>query len=118
MLRRCQRAVQDNLALLAGAHKDIVRGVRWLGPTARIVSFSSEKTAHGYRNMLLVTDIRNRSSLAFREVGAEGAPMVGIRASPLGRYILVLLRGAPSEIWAVSNPTPPNFAAACGFLLL
>ena len=79
-----------------------MRGVRWLGPTARIVSFSSEKAAHGYRNTLLVTDIRNRSSLAFREVGAEGAPMLGIRASPLGRYILVLLRGAPSEIWAVS----------------
>ena len=30
--------------------------------------------------------------------------MLGIRASPLGRYILVLLRGAPSEIWAVSRP--------------
>ena len=84
-----------------GAHRDVVRGVRWLGPTARIVSFSSEKAAHGYRNTLLLTDIRNRSSLPFREVGAEGAPMLGIRASPLGRYILILLRGAPSEIWAV-----------------
>ena len=82
-----------------------MRGVRWLGPTARIVSFSSEKAAHGYRNTLLLTDIRNRSSLPFREVGAEGAPMLGIRASPLGRYILVLLRGAPSEIWAVRQPT-------------
>ena len=38
------------------------------------------------------------------QVGAENAPMLGIRASPLGRYILVLLRGAPSEIWAVSRP--------------
>ena len=84
----------------------MVRGVRWLGPTARIVSFSSEKAAHGYRNTLLLTDIRNRSSLPFREVGAEGAPMLGIRASPLGRYILILLRGAPSEIWAVSQHHP------------
>ncbi len=94
----------DNL--YAGAHKDVVRGVRWLGPTARIVSFSSEKAAHGYRNTLLLTDIRNRSSLPFREVGAEGSPMLGIRASPLGRYILILLRGAPSEIWAVSQHHP------------
>ena len=92
----------------------MVRGVRWLGPTARIVSFSSEKAAHGYRNTLLLTDIRNRSSLPFREVGAEGAPMLGIRASPLGRYILILLRGAPSEIWAVTPlsasvcPPPPR----------
>lgn len=30
-------------ALPAGAHKDVVRGVRWLGPSARVVSFSSEK---------------------------------------------------------------------------
>lgn len=96
-----------------------MRGVRWLGPTARIVSFSSEKAAHGYRNTLLLTDIRNRSSLPFREVGAEGAPMVGIRASPLGRYILILLRGAPSEIWSVSlhHTAAPSwsdiFAACC-----
>jgi hypothetical protein len=27
--------------------------------------------------------------------------MLGIRASPTGRYLLILLRGAPSEIWAV-----------------
>ncbi len=27
-----------------------MRGVRWLGPSARVVSFSSEKTQHGYRN--------------------------------------------------------------------
>ena len=103
-LKTCilSEACLGSLAWFAGAHKDVVRGVRWLGPTARIVSFSSEKAAHGYRNTLLLTDIRNRSSLPFREVGAEGAPMVGIRASPLGRYILILLRGAPSEIWSVS----------------
>ncbi|KAL3161421.1 hypothetical protein ABBQ32_010311 [Trebouxia sp. C0010 RCD-2024] len=99
--------LSSTISVSLGAHKDVVRGVRWLGPTARIVSFSSEKTAHGYRNTLLLTDIRNRSSLAFREVGAEGAPMVGIRASPLGRYILVLLRGAPSEIWAIGGSTRP-----------
>lgn len=87
----------------AGAHRDVVRGVRWLGPTSRIVSFSSEKAAHGFRNTLLLTDIRNRNSLPFREVGAEGAPMLGIRSSPLGRYLLILLRGAPSEIWSVSK---------------
>ncbi len=78
-----------------------MRGVRWLGPSARVVSFSSEKTQHGYRNTLLITDVRSRASLPFREVGPEAAPMLGIRASPSGRYLLILLRGAPSEIWAV-----------------
>lgn len=79
----------------------MVRGVRWLGPSARVVSFSSEKTQHGYRNTLLITDVRSRASLPFREVGPEAAPMLGIRASPSGRYLLILLRGAPSEIWTV-----------------
>ena len=79
-----------------------MRGVRWLGPSARVVSFSSEKTTHGYRNTLLITDVRSRASLPFREVGPEAAPMLGIRASASGRYLLILLRGAPSEIWAVS----------------
>lgn len=27
--------------------------------------------------------------------------MLGVRASPSGRYVLVLLRAAPSEIWTV-----------------
>ena len=87
----------------AGAHKDIVRGVRWLGPTARIVSFSSERLPNSaaFRNTLLLSDARSRASLPLREVGGEDAPMLGIRSSPTGRYILVLLRGAPSEIWAV-----------------
>jgi hypothetical protein len=88
----------------AGAHKEMVRGVRWLGTSSRIVSFSSEKAAGGWRNSLLLTDVRNRLSIAFREVGAEAAPMLGIRASPSGRYVLVLLLGAPSEIWAVRGP--------------
>lgn len=87
-----------------------MRGVRWLGPSARVVSFSSEKTQHGYRNTLLITDVRSRASLPFREVGPEAAPMLGIRASPSGRYLLILLRGAPSEIWAVRGFVLPLFA--------
>lgn len=86
---------------VADAHKEMVRGVRWLGTSARLVSFSSEKLGGGWRNTLLLTDVRNRLSFVFRDVGMESSPMLGIRASPTGRYLLVLLRGAPSEIWAV-----------------
>ena len=207
----------------AGCHKDAVRGVRWLGPTTRLVSFSSERVQHGQatRNALVLTDARSRSCLPFRcargpcagaacagaagcmpcklhgpvqlrahvacqggaarcpalspalarqpasavaaaaanwlhsrprsagpprrlrtaaaagwsvpapaaapdleqpdrafasrrspspgatacwccrEVGAEDAPMLGIRASPSGSYLLVLLRGKPAELWQV-----------------
>lgn len=92
----------------AGAHRDMVRGVRWLGASARVASFSSERTPHGFRNTLLLTDARSRASLPFRDVGVEAAPMLGIRAAPSGRYLLLLLRSAPSEIWAVrARPTPP-----------
>lgn len=80
-----------------------MRGVRWLGSTSRVASFSSEKISNGFRNTLLLTDVRNRASISFRDVASESAPMLGIRASPLGRYLLVLLRGAPSEIWLVRH---------------
>ena len=91
----------------AGAHRDMVRGVRWLGASARVASFSSERTERGFRNALLLTDARSRASQPFRDVGVEAAPMLGIRAAPSGRYLLLLLRGAPSEIWA-ARPRPPT----------
>lgn len=41
------------------AHKDAVRGVRWLGGSPLLVSFSSEKSSSGgWRNSLLLTDVR------------------------------------------------------------
>jgi hypothetical protein len=40
-------------------HKDAVRGVRWLGSSPLLVSFSSEKSSSGgWRNSLLLTDVR------------------------------------------------------------
>ncbi|KAK9845313.1 hypothetical protein WJX81_003317 [Elliptochloris bilobata] len=85
----------------------MARGVRWLGASARVASFSSERTAHGYRNTLLLTDARSRASLPFRDVGPEASPMLGIRAAPSGRYLLLLLRSAPSEIWTVGGEARP-----------
>lgn len=48
----------------------MVRGVRWLGTSTRLVTFSSEKAGDGFRNSLLVTDVRSRASVPFREVGS------------------------------------------------
>lgn len=42
-----------------------------------------------------------RSCCGDAQAGVEAAPMLGVRASPSGRYVLVLLRAAPSEIWTV-----------------
>lgn len=39
----------------AAAHKASVPGMRWLGTSPRIASFSSEKTQTGYKNTLLIT---------------------------------------------------------------
>lgn len=37
-------------------------------------------------------DVRNRLSLPVREGSNDPAPLVGVRASPSGRYLLVLFR--------------------------
>jgi hypothetical protein len=95
-------------------HKDVVRGVRWLGTSPLMASFSSEKIANGYCNSLMLTDVRTRVSLPFRIIASEPSAMLGIRASVSGRYLLILLRAAPSEIWMVHplqslSPLPPPF---------
>jgi hypothetical protein len=33
--------------------------------------------------------------------------MLGIRASPSGAYVLVLLNGAPAELWAIGRSARP-----------
>ncbi|KAI3424707.1 hypothetical protein D9Q98_008096 [Chlorella vulgaris] len=91
------------------AHSSAIQSLRWLGCTARLVSHSSEKVAQGYKNVLLITDVRNRVSLPFREgVAADPAPLTGLRASPSGRHLLVVFRGAPSEIWSVGSGSQPT----------
>lgn len=90
------------------AHPGPVQGVRWLGGFARLVSHSTEKVAGGYRNTLLITDVRNRLSLPFRQVPVDPVPLGGVRTSPSGRYLLLLFRGAPSEIWSVGGGAAPT----------
>lgn len=65
----------------AGAHRDMVRGVRWLGDSPRLVTFSSEKAGGaggGFRNTLLLTDVRARASTPFREVGTSAGDKQGV----------------------------------------
>eukprot|EP00798_Chlamydomonas_sp_ICE-L_P003895 gene3895-13965_t len=63
--------------------------------TPGLVTFTSERTAQGYQSGLTITDMGSRCSLPFREVANEAHPMVGIRTSPGGNYILVLMMPAP-----------------------
>ena len=93
---------QGRLAPLHGAvsatlaaHASPVLGVRWLGATPRVVSFSTEKlagAAGGYRNTLLITDMRSRLSAPLREQPADAAPVLAVRAAPSGRHLLVIFR--------------------------
>lgn len=47
----------------------------------------------------------NRRSIGFRELPtAETQPLLGVRCSPSGSYVLLLLKGAPAELWVVSQP--------------
>ncbi|XP_021277334.1 WD repeat-containing protein 11 [Herrania umbratica] len=89
-------------------HNSTVRGLRWLG-NSRLVSFSytqvSEKTG-GYINRLVVTCLRSGLNRTFRVLQKpERAPIRALRASSSGRYLLILFRDAPVEVWAMTkNP--------------
>lgn len=42
-------------------------------------------------------DVRNRLSVPFRQVPVDPVPLGGVRASPSGRYLLLLFRWAGSR---------------------
>ncbi|XP_068343506.1 uncharacterized protein [Pyrus communis] len=87
-------------------HNGTVRGLRWLG-NSRLVSFSysqvSEKSG-GFINRLIVTCARSGLNRQFRVLQKpERAPIRALRASSSGRYLLILLRDAPVEVWAMTK---------------
>ncbi|XP_024526780.1 WD repeat-containing protein 11 [Selaginella moellendorffii] len=89
-------------------NNNAVRGIRWLGNT-RLVSFSYTEVkgkGGGFINRLVLTCIRSGQSRCFRVLQKpERAPMRALRTSPSGRYMLILFREAPAEVWAMTkNP--------------
>ncbi|XP_024388450.1 uncharacterized protein [Physcomitrium patens] len=83
-----------------------VRGVRWLGNT-RLVSFSYTEVkgkGGGFVNRLVLTCVRSGHSKVFRVIQKpERSPMRALRTSPSGRYLLILFKEAPAEVWEVSS---------------
>ncbi|XWS17127.1 hypothetical protein CRYUN_Cryun33cG0041800 [Craigia yunnanensis] len=65
----------------------------------------SEKTG-GYINRLVATCLRSGLNRTFRALQKpERAPIRALRASSSGRYLLILFRDAPVEVWAMTkNP--------------
>uniref|UniRef100_A0A7N0UK41 WD repeat-containing protein 11 n=2 Tax=Kalanchoe fedtschenkoi TaxID=63787 RepID=A0A7N0UK41_KALFE len=96
------------IASSVSVHNGVVRGLRWLG-NSRLVSFSynqvNEKTG-GYVNKLVVTCLRSGLNRPFRVLQKpERAPIRALRTSSSGRYLLILFRDAPVEVWAMTkNP--------------
>ncbi|KAJ8768132.1 hypothetical protein K2173_021072 [Erythroxylum novogranatense] len=94
------------IAASFAVHNGTVRGLRWLG-NSRLVSFSytqaSEKTG-GYVNKLVVTCARSGLNRPFRVMQKpERAPIRALRTSSSGRYLLILFRDAPVEVWAMTK---------------
>nr|BAJ97189.1 predicted protein [Hordeum vulgare subsp. vulgare] len=89
-------------------HSSTVRGLRWLG-NSRLVSFSynqvSDKSG-GYNNKLIITCLRSGLNRPFRVLQKpERAAIRALRASSSGRYLLIMFRDAPVEVWAMTkNP--------------
>ncbi|KAI4380639.1 hypothetical protein MLD38_006806 [Melastoma candidum] len=74
---------------------------------ARQVDFrttqASEKTG-GYTNKLVVTCLRSGLNKPFRVLKKpERSPIRALRASSSGRYLLILFRDAPVEVWAMTK---------------
>ncbi|GMH43999.1 hypothetical protein BSKO_11933 [Bryopsis sp. KO-2023] len=101
--RGCVTAISLEITRSFALHSERSRSVRWLGCSPLVVSFCTEKTQHGWKNSLLVIDVRTGESAPFRELGSENAVMIGIRTSPSGRYILIVMKESPAEIWMVSG---------------
>lgn len=87
-------------------HNTVVRGLRWLG-NSRLVSFSyaqGNDKSGGYINKLVVTCLRSGLNRTFRVLQKpERAPIRALRASSSGRYLLILFRDAPVEVWAMTK---------------
>ncbi|KAJ4758363.1 Transducin family protein / WD-40 repeat family protein [Rhynchospora pubera] len=89
-------------------HNSSVRGLRWLG-NSRLVSFSYSQVndkGGGYTNRLAVICVRSGLNRPFRVLQKpERAPIRALRASSSGRYLVILFRDAPVEVWAMTkNP--------------
>ncbi|KAK4764333.1 hypothetical protein SAY87_013771 [Trapa incisa] len=102
-------------------HNGVVRGLRWLG-NSRLVSFSytqvSEKTG-GYINKLVVTCLRSGINRTFRVLQKpERAPIRALRTSSSGRYLLILFRDAPVEVWAMTKTPTMLRSLALPFTVL
>ncbi|XP_047338175.1 WD repeat-containing protein 11-like [Impatiens glandulifera] len=98
----CSNAV----AVSFSVHTTTVRGLRWLG-NSKLVSFSysqgTEKSG-AYTNNLAVTCLRSGTNRPFRVLQKpERAPIRALRSSSSGRYLLILFRDAPVEVWAMTK---------------
>ncbi|XP_041006551.1 LOW QUALITY PROTEIN: WD repeat-containing protein 11-like [Juglans microcarpa x Juglans regia] len=96
----------NSVAASFSVHNGMVRGLRWLG-NSRLVSFSysqvNEKSG-GYINRLVVTCTRSGLNKTFRVLQKpERAPIRALRTSSSGRYLLILFRDAPVEVWAMTK---------------
>ncbi|VYS59143.1 unnamed protein product [Arabidopsis thaliana] len=94
------------VAASTSVHTGVVRGLRWLG-NSRLVSFSYSQVndkSRGYINRLVVTCLRSGLNKPFRDLQKpERTPIRALRTSSSGRYLLILFRDAPVEVWAMTK---------------
>ena len=88
-------------------HSSAVAGIRWLGRTSRVASFSTQRVGTNWKNSLYITDFISGGSSTFRDGVPDRGPLTGLRASPNGAYLLLVFNGLPSEVWATPADHPP-----------
>ncbi|XP_010535861.1 PREDICTED: WD repeat-containing protein 11 [Tarenaya hassleriana] len=94
------------VAVSSSVHNGVIRGLRWLG-NSRLVSFSYSQVndkSGGYINKLVITCLRSGLNRIFRDLQKpERTPIRALRTSSSGRYLVILFRDAPVEVWAMTK---------------
>ncbi|KAA8523002.1 hypothetical protein F0562_009425 [Nyssa sinensis] len=73
-------------------------------PLVALGTQSGDEKREGYINRLVVTCLRSGLNRPFRVLQKpERAPIRALRTSSSGRYLLILFRDAPVEVWAMTK---------------
>eukprot|EP01117_Protostelium_nocturnum_P013824 TRINITY_DN5202_c0_g1_i1.p1 TRINITY_DN5202_c0_g1~~TRINITY_DN5202_c0_g1_i1.p1 ORF type:complete len:1237 (+),score=394.46 TRINITY_DN5202_c0_g1_i1:56-3712(+) len=84
----------------------VVRGVRWVNKDTVMVFGCEEVNKEEYRNHLILVDVRTMKTKEIRKLNStENTFIRGIRVSPAGQYVAVLLRERPFEVWDLRTCT-------------
>ena len=83
-------------------HGAPVVGLHWLSPTT-LLSISASPAADGFRNSLVSLQLPAGETQELFPARSEPAPVVAMRVSPAGRWLVLLLKESPFQVWDLES---------------